>query len=168
MEFEDIIRKRTSVREFSDKKIEKDVLDKILEAGRLAPTAKNNQPIKIYVVSSDEGVAKIDKASRCRYGAPTVLIICGNKDEAYHKGDYTTYEMDSCIVGTHMMLEATNLGVDNIWVESFDEAILREEFDIPNEFTPVFLMPLGFKTEDCPMNPLHGTRKALEEIVEYK
>ena len=168
MEFEEIIRKRTSVRKFSDKKLEQEKLDRILEAGRLAPTAKNSQPIKIYVVQSEDGIMKLDKASRCRYGASTVLIICGNKDKAYHKGDYTTYEMDSCIVATHMMLEATNLNADNIWVESFDENILREEFNIPNELTPVLLMPLGYKTEDCPMNPLHDKRKRIEDIVEYK
>ena len=168
MEFEHIIRKRTSVRKFSNIKLKQEELNKILEAGRLAPTAKNNQPIKIYIVNSNEGIEKLDKASRCRYGAQTILIVCGNKDEAYHKGDYTTYEMDSCIVGTHMMLEATNLGIDNIWVESFDEKILREEFNIPNELTPVLLMPLGYKTEDCPMNPLHDKRKTLEDIIEYK
>ena len=168
MEFEEIIRKRTSTRKFSDKELEQEKLDKILEAGRLAPTAKNNQPIKIYIVNSNEGIERLDKASRCRYGAQTILIVCGNKDEAYHKGDYTTYEMDSCIVATHMMLEATNLGIDNIWVESFDENILREEFNIPNELTPVLLMPLGYKAEDCPVNPLHDKRKTLEEMVEYK
>ena len=168
MEFEDIIRKRTSVRKFNNIKLKQEVLDKILEAGILAPTAKNNQPIKIYIVNSNEGIEKLDKASRCRYGAQTILIVCGNKDEAYHKGDYTTYEMDSCIVATHMMLEATNLGIDNIWVESFDENILREEFNIPNELTPVLLMPLGYKAEDCPVNPLHNKRKPLEEIIEYQ
>ena len=168
MEFEEIIRKRTSVRKFSDKKLEQEKLEKILEAGRIAPTAKNNQPIKIFVVNSEEGLLKIDKASRCRYGASTVLVVCGNKEEAYHKGDYSTYEMDSCIVATHMMLEATNIDVDNIWVEAFDEDILREELNIPEELTPVCLLPLGYKTEDCPMNPLHSVRKNIEEIVEYK
>lgn len=168
MEFEEIIRKRTSVRKFSDKKLEQEKLDKILEAGRLAPTAKNGQPFKIYVVNSEEGLTKIDNSSRCRYGANTVLIICGNKDDAYHKGDYSTYEMDCCIVATHMMLEATNIGVDNIWIESFDGDILRNEFDIPNEYIPVCLLPLGYKTEDCPVNPLHEIRKNIEELVEYK
>ena len=168
MNFEEIIRKRTSIRKFSDKKVEQEKLDKILEAGRLAPTAKNNQPIKIYIVQSEEGIMKIDKASRCRYGAGTVLIICGNKEEAYHKGDYSTYEMDSCIVATHMMLEATNVGVDNIWIESFEENLLREEFDIPNEYIPVCLLPLGYKTNDCPMNPLHEKRKNIEDLIEYK
>ena len=168
MEFEEIIRKRTSVRKFSDKKLEQEKLDKILEAGRLAPTAKDNQPIKIYVVQSKDGITKIDKASRCRYGANTVLIICGNKEEAYHKADYTTYEMDSCIVATHMMLEATNIGVDNIWIESFDENILRAEFNITEEYTPVCLLPLGYKSEDCPINPLHDKRKSIDDLVEYK
>lgn len=168
MEFEEVIRKRTAVRKFSNKKLEQEKLDKILEAGRTAPTAKNSQPIKIYVVESKDGIKKIDKASRCRYGANTVLIICGNKEEAYHKGDYTTYEMDSCIVATHMMLEATNLDVDNIWIESFDEVILREEFNISDEFIPVCLLPLGYKTEDCPINPLHDKRKNIEDLVEYK
>ena len=168
MNFEEIIRKRTSVRKFSNKELEQTKLDKILEAGRLAPTAKNNQPIKIYVVQSKEGIIKIDKATKCRYGANTVLIICGNIEEAYHKGTYSTYEMDSCIVTTHMMLEATNIEVDNIWIESFDENILREEFNIPNEYIPVCLLPLGYKTDDCPINPLHDKRKNIEEIVEYK
>ena len=168
MNFEDIIRRRTSVRKFSDKSIEKEKLDMILEAGRLAPTAKNLQPIKIYVVQSEDGINKIDNCTRCRYGASTVLIICGNKDSAYHKGDYSTYEMDSCIVATHMMLEATNIGVDNIWIESFDSDALRREFNIPYEFIPVCLLPLGYKAEDCPVNPLHDIRKDINELVEFK
>ena len=168
MEFEEVIRKRTAIRKFSDKELEKEKLDKILEAGRLAPTAKNNQPIKIYVVQSNDGIDKIDKATKCRYGAKTVLIICGNKEQSFKKDDFTTYEMDSCIVATHIMLEATNLGVDNIWIEAFDENILRKEFSIPEEFVPVCLLPLGYKAEDCPMNPLHNIRKSIEDIIEYK
>ena len=168
MSFEEIIRKRTAVRKFSDKKLEKEKLDKILEAGRLAPTAKNRQPIKIYVIKSEEGISNLDKATRCRYGASTVLIVCGNKEEAYHKGEYSTYEMDSCIVATHMMLEATNVGVDNIWIESYDENILRKEFDIPSEYIPVCILPLGYKIDDCPINPMHDKRKSIDELVEYK
>ena len=168
MNFEEIIRKRTSVRKFSERKLEQEKLNKILEAGRVAPTAKNSQPIKIYVVNSEDGINKINKASRCIYGSSCVLIICGNKEEAYHKGNYSTYEMDSCIVATHMMLEATFLDVDNIWIESFDENILREEFNIENEYIPVCLLPLGYKAEDCPINPLHDKRKSIEELVIYK
>lgn len=168
MNFEELIRKRTSVRKFSNKKIEQEKLDKILEAGRLAPTAKNNQPIKIYVVQSEEGLLKIDKSSRCRYNANTVLIICGNREEAFHRENYSSYEMDSCIVTTHMMLEATNIGIDNIWIKAFDENIIKEEFNLPDNLIPVCLLPLGYKSEDCPINPLHDKRKSIEELVEYR
>ena len=71
-------------------------------------------------------------------------------------------------VATHIMLETTNLGVDNIWIEAFDGKILREEFNISNELVPVCLLPLGYKAEDCLMNPLHNIRKSIEDIVEYK
>lgn len=168
MNFEEIIRERTAVRKFSSQKLEQEKLNKILEAGRLAPTAKNNQPIKIYVVQSEEGLKKIDKATNYRYGANTVLIICGSKEEAYHKGNHTTYEIDCSIVATHIMLASTNVGVANVWIECFDENIIRKEFAIPNELTPVCLMPLGYKAEDCPENPLHKKRKDIKALVEYK
>jgi len=168
MEFNDVVRKRFSVRKFSDKKIEKDKLEQILEAGRLAPTAKNLQPIKIYVVESVEGLEKIDKASRCRYNAPTVLVVCGFKDNAFQKGEHSVYEMDASIVCTHMMLEATNVGVDNIWIELFDEDVLRDEFSIPEGLVPVCLLPLGYKSDDCMPGPMHSVRKQLDEIVEYR
>ena len=67
MEFKKLIKERCATRSFDSRKIEQEKLDKILEAGRIAPTAKNIQPIKIYVVQSEEGLSKIDMASRCRY-----------------------------------------------------------------------------------------------------
>ena len=167
MEFENVIRKRQATRKFSNQVVEKEKINNILEAGRIAPTAKNIQPIKIYVVESSEGLEKIDKASPCRYNAPIVLLICGDKEQAFSKGEYSTYEMDSCIVATHMMLEATNQELDNIWVEMFDENVLREEFSIPNNLVPVCLLPIGYRNENCPESPNHNRRKELEEIVEY-
>jgi len=168
MDFEDVIRNRKSTRSFSTEKLEKEKLDKILEAGRIAPTAKNIQPIKIYVVQSEEGLKKIDKASRCRYGAPTVLIICGDKDKAYVKDNSPIYQIDASIVTTHMMLEATNLGVDNIWIELFDGEVLRSEFDIPDNLIPVAMLPLGYKAKLCPPSPFHKIRKGINSLVEYK
>jgi len=175
MDFEQVIRDRFAARKFSDKEIEAEKLDAILEAWRIAPTAKNLQPIKIYVIRSAEWLAKLDKASPCRYGANTVLLVCGDKETAFMKKDATrtldvhsTYEMDACIVATHMLLEATNQWLGNIWVELFDEKIMREEFDIPENLVPVCLLPMGYKAEDCPMNPNHSIRKSMDEIVKYK
>ena len=167
MEFENVIRKRQATRKFSNQVVEKEKINNILEAGRIAPTAKNVQPIKIYVVESSEGLEKIDKASPCRYNAPIVLLVCGDKEQAFSKGEHSTYEMDACIVATHMMLEATNQELDNIWVEMFDENVLREEFSIPNNLVPVCLLPIGYRDENCPESPNHNKRKELDEIVEY-
>ena len=167
MEFDKVIRDRMATRKFSDKKVGEETINKILEAGRLAPTAKNIQPIKIYTVSSDDGLLKIDKASRCRYNAQTVLIVCGNIEEAFKRGEHSTYVIDSSIVATHMMLEATNVGVDNIWVDLFDENILKEKFNIPDGLIPIALIMLGYKSEDCPYNLNHDKRKNIDEIVEY-
>ena len=168
MEFEKVIRERFSVRKFKNDKIQDELLNKILEAGNLAPTAKNSQPQKIYVVKSKEGLEKIDKASPCRYNAPVCVIVASDKSIAWSKDDYSTYEMDACIVATHMMLEATNLGIDNIWVEMFDKNVLRQEFNLGENIEPICLIPLGYKTDDCMPSPMHNTRKDLSQIVEYK
>ena len=168
MDFEEVIKNRQSTRMFSNRKVEKEKLDKILEAGRIAPTAKNNQPIKIYVVNSQDGIEKIDKATMCRYGAQTVLIVCGNKDEAFiNSKGHSSYEVDASICATHMMLEATNLGVDNIWVALFDEEILRSEFNIPSNIIPVCLLPIGYKDENCMPSPRHNIRKSIEDLAQF-
>ena len=167
MEFEKVIRDRMAIRKFSNKKISDEIINKILEAGRVAPPAKNLQPIKIYVVSSDEGLRKIDNASRCRYNAPVSLLVCGNVEEAFSRGEHSTYVIDSCIVATHMLLEATNVGVDSIWIDLFDENVLREEFNIPDKLVPVALIMLGYRSDDCPYSANHDKRKKLDEIVQY-
>lgn len=168
MDFENVIKNRTATRKFKDEKIAQNVLTKILEVGRLAPTAKNQQPQKIYVVNSKEGIEKIDKASPCRYNAPTVLIVCSDKNIACSLGDYSTYEMDACIVATHLILGATNYGIDNIWIERFDKELLKKEFNLDKNIEPVCLIPLGYKADDYECNPLHNQRKTLDEIVEYR
>lgn len=168
MEFDKVIRERFSVRKFKSDLVSDDLINKILEAGNLAPTAKNNQPQKIYVVNSKEGLEKIDKASPCRYNAPVCLIVASDKNIAWSKENYSTYEMDACIVATHMMLEATNVGVDNIWIEMFDKDILRREFNISENIEPICLIPLGYRDDSCVPSPMHNKRKDLSEIVEYR
>lgn len=168
MEYDKVIKKRTAVRSFKDKIITEELLNKILNAGNLAPTAKNIQPQKIYVVKSKKGLKSIDKVCPCRYNAPICLIVCSDKNKAFTKGNYSTYEMDATIVATHMMLEATNLGIDNIWIENFDANELKKEFNLEDNIAPIMLMSLGYRTDDYKENPLHNVRKSLSEIVEYK
>ena len=87
MEFEDVIRKRTATRKFSSREVEEDKIKSILEAGRVAPTAKNIQPQYILVAKSNEALSKIDECSPCRYNAPVVIIVCSNKEMAFKKND---------------------------------------------------------------------------------
>ena len=166
-DFETVIRNRTATRKFKNKKVEPEKLNRILEAGRLAPTAKNLQPQKIYVATSTEALEKIDKVSPCRYGASTIFIVCSDKKIAWTKDGYSTYEMDACIVATHMMLEATNVGIDNIWIEMFDKQELKKEFGLEDGVEPICLIPIGYKDDGYKGNPLHNVRKALDETVKF-
>ncbi len=167
MEFDKLIREREAVRSFKDTSVEKEKINKILEAGNLAPTAKNIQPQKIYVVESKNWLEKIDTITPCRYNAPLVLIVCSDKSIAWHKDDYSTFEMDASIVATHMMLAAKNENVDSIWIEMFDKTKLKELLSLDNNIEPICLLPLGYKTDNYPGNPNHNKRKDLKEIVEY-
>ena len=167
MEFNDVIRKRTATRKFSNRKLSQEDIEKILEAGRLAPTAKNFQPQFIYVVISEEGLEKIDKITPCRYNAQCCLLVCSDKEIAFHKDEYSTYEVDATIVATHMILEATNLNIDSTWIEAFDKNEAKSVFELNANLEPVCIINLGYKTDDCPENQMHNQRKNLNEVVKY-
>lgn len=165
MEFANVIKNRHATRKFKNEIIEKEKIEKILEAGRLAPTAKNVQPIKIIVVEKE--INKMDNITPCRYNAPVILIVCGDKSQAFEKNNHSTLEVDASIVATHMMLETTNQGLGNIWIELFDREALKKEFSLPENIVPVCLLPIGYEAEDCPASPGHLKSKNLDEIVEY-
>ena len=167
MEFEKIISTRQSTRKFYDKKPSKEIIDKILEAGRMAPTAKNVQPQKIYIAESKKAIEAIDKSSPCRYGAPLVLIVGVNTDEACCLDGHSTAEIDGSIVATHLMLAATDYDVDSIWIERFDRNILKKELNIPDNILPVCLLPVGYRADDCPASRNFHNRKPIENITEY-
>ena len=76
--------------------------------------------------------------------------------------------MDACIVATHMMLEATNVGLGSIWIEFFDAKKLKQEFNLDSNIEPICLIPLGYVADDYNGNPMHSIRKNIKEMVEYK
>lgn len=83
MTFMDLAKARYSVRKFSDKPVEKEKLDAILEAGRIAPTGHNYQPYRVYVLQSPEALEKIRGLTRCAFNAPVVLMVTVRKDEEW-------------------------------------------------------------------------------------
>ena len=167
MEFKEAVKSRYSCRKYTSKQLETDKLNAILEAGRLAPTAKNIQEQRIYIVQSEEGLAKIDKLTPCRYGAPTVAIVAYDRNEIfpYPGGKYDSGAEDATIVATHMILAAADEGVDSCWLNYFDPDILARELGLPENEVIVMAMDLGYAAEDAEAAP--KIRKPLEETVKY-
>jgi nitroreductase len=169
MEFKEVIKNRFSCKKYGSRRVEADKLNAILEAGRLAPTAKNLQEQRIYVLQSEEALAKIDKATPCRYGAPTVLVV------AYDRINVFTYPgekkdsgaEDAAIVATHMILAAADAGVDSCWLNNFDPDALAKDLGLPENEEILMLMDLGYAAEGSGPLPNHGKRKPLQETVSY-
>ncbi len=169
MEFKQVIRERYSCKKFAQKQIAKEQLDAILEAGRLAPTAKNLQEQKIYVAQSAEALAKIDAATPCRYGAPTVLVVAFDKKRVYHyPGEKRDSGIeDASIVATHMLLAAKDIGLDSCWLNFFDPEALAKALELPENEEILMLMDLGYAAADAAPLPNHVSRKPIEETVRY-
>lgn len=169
MEFAEVVKNRYSCKKYDGKQIPAEQLDAVLQAGRLAPTAKNLQGQRIYVVQSAEGLAKIDELTPCRYGAPTVLLVAFDKNSVFvYPGEEANSGVeDASIVATHMMLAATNTGVDSCWLNFFDPAAVAKAFDLPENEQVLMLLDLGFAAEGFAPLPNHTSRKPLEETVKY-
>ncbi len=169
MDFLDLAKKRYSVRKFSDRPVEEEKLGKILEAGRLAPTACNNQPQKIIVINEKASLEKVKKCTRYGFGAPAVLLVCYDKSSSW-KRSCDGKDMgcvDAAIVTSHMMLEAADLGLGGTWVGSFDPKAVRLEFSLPENIVPVAFFPVGYPAGDAVPSGNHSSRKAIGETVSY-
>ena len=168
MDFMELAKKRFSVRKFSDKPVEEGKLQKILEAGMIAPTAKNNQPCRIYVLQSKDALKKIDELTHCRYGAETVLLFTYDAGEEWknplEEGIHSGVE-DVSIVATHIMLEATELGIGSCWCNYFPNSRLEQLFEIPENEKSVLIMPIGYAASDCIPAEGHTSYKESDDIV---
>ena len=167
MEFNEVVKSRYSCKKFDGRKVEKEKLNQILEAGRLAPTAKNLQEQKIYVVTSEEALAKIDMLTPCRYGAGTVLVVAFDKNNVYtYPGDKRDSGIeDAAIVATHMILAAANVGVDSCWLNRFNPDDAKKVLGLPDNEEVLMLMDLGYAATDTKPLANHVSRKPLSETV---
>ena len=169
MEFSEVIQNRYSCKKFDGLQVEKEQLDAILEAGRLAPTAKNLQEQRIYVVQTEEGLAKIDKVTPCRYGAGTVLVVAFDKENVFtYPGDKRDSGIeDATIVATHLMLAAQANGVDSCWINFFDPEVMAKELGLPENEEVLMVLDLGYAVEGTKPLATHSQRKELTETVVY-
>ena len=169
MEFTEVVKNRYSCKKYGDKKVEAEKLAAILEAGRMAPTAKNLQEQRIYVLQSEEALSKVDQCTPCRYGAPVVLVVAFDSSNVftYPGGKRDSGVEDASIVATHMILAAANEGVDSCWVNFFDPDKLAEDLGLPENEEILMLMDLGFAAEGIGPLANHESRKPISETVSY-
>ena len=165
--FQALAKERYSCRKFKDTPLTDVQINHILEAARVAPTAANKQPVHVWVVKSPEALEKLKGATNYTYGAPVVFMV-GAKPEAAWVRKYdgkNGAEVDAAIVGTHIMLEASALGLGNVWVGSFDPAKIKADFPETEGYEVVALFPVG--QADVQTSANHEKRKSTEEFASF-
>ncbi len=169
MDFLTLAEERYSVRKFTDEPLSDEIIDKILKAGHVSPTACNYQPQRIMVIKSEEALTKLKDCTRCHFDAPCVMLICYNKDECWarkYDGEISGV-VDASIVTTHMMLQAASLGIGTTWVMHFNPQKVIEAFNIPENIVPVALLPMGHPAPDAAPIEMHSTFRPIEDLVSY-
>jgi len=161
----EIIQKRYSCRSYLEKEIEQEKLDKILEAARLAPSAKNLQDWRFIVVTDKEmktEVATFTNRPEVFGKAGAIIVACSNNDYVMRCGQ-AIGPIDVSISLEHISLQATELGLATCWIGSFDTDKVRQALEIPGDVAIIELMTLGYPAEKGGQN----TRLPIEEIVCY-
>ncbi|TDT50370.1 nitroreductase family protein [Fonticella tunisiensis] len=167
MDFLELLKKRHSVRSYRPDKVEEEKLMKILEAGRLAPTAANKQAFKIVVIHTEGHEDELRRIYNRDWfvKAPIILGICTIPEKAWVRSDGKNYgDVDVSIVMDHMILEATALGLGTCWIGAFDKQAAIEVLKLGANLEPVAFTPLGYAREQNFIK----YRKDLDEIVIYR
>ena len=168
MSFLELAKARYSVRSFQNKPIAEEHMDRILEAGHVAPTACNNQPQKIYIAQSEDARKKLASVCRCTFDAPVILVICYDRNLDWKnklQPGYESGETDAAIVCTHMMLQAAELGIGSCWVGYFNTDRVSEVLGLPENITVSALLPMGYPADDAKPLPLHSQYRERSDIV---
>ncbi len=169
MDLMDAIKTRRSIRRYKETPVPERLLNEVLNAARLAPSADNAQPWRIIVVMDEQAKLKIAMASNNQKfiaEAPVVLVICGMPDEAFSMmgGYMSAHVIDAAIAVDHLTLAAHSLGLGTCWIGWFKEEKIRDILSIPEDVPVVALTPLGYPAEA----PERSPRKNLEELVKFE
>ena len=171
MDFLELAKKRYSERYFDPRPVEQEKLDRILEAGRIVPTACNYQPQRFYVLRSPEALAKARAVTPFHYNAPLMLLVCYDLNTVWKAPHdrmfrgYNSGEQDASIAAATMMYEAEELGVHSVWLRGFDAMTVSEVFELPEHMIPVMMFAMGYPSEQAKPNAWHFKRMPLEAFV---
>jgi nitroreductase len=167
MNFSELINKRYSVRKYKPVPVEENKLARILDAGRLAPTAANRQPFRILVVKTGGKQEELKPiyAREWFTGAPLLLVVCGVPAEAWVRSydNKNHVDVDASIVADHLIMAATDEGLGTCWIAAFDPKAAKKILNIPEGQEPVICITLGYADD----SPKEKKRKTFEELVKY-
>ena len=167
MDFAKLSAERYSLRKFSDRPVEEEKLALILEAGRNAPTAHNNQPQRIFVLHTPESLEKADGCMGCHFHSPVILMVAYDPAVSWKREtDGKDHgEIDAAIATTQMMLQAADLGLGTTYVGMFEPEKLQTAFPETADLKIVAMLPLGYPAEGAHPARLHASRIPVEEMV---
>jgi len=166
MGFSELIKNRYSVRAYKPNPVEEEKLATVLEAARLAPTASNRQPFKLFVIPTKDREEELRRIYNKEWfvQAPLIICACGLPGEVWkgeHGRDYLG--VDVAIVMDHLILAAADLGLGTCWIGAFDADAAREILDLPEGADPLIFTPLGYPADA----PKPKERKPLDDLVRY-
>lgn len=162
-----LMKARYSVCRYADTPVEEEKLQLVLESACVAPTAKNIQPFRIYVVEREESLEKLRALTPCAFNAPVVLMFCGVEEESARSplDGRSWAQMDTTIAMTHAVLEAQSLGLSTCIVGWYDMNAVHDAFRLPERETVWALLPLGYAAANAVPSQAHEKRKSMDEIV---
>lgn len=164
MDFQELIRRRYSVRAYRQEPVSEEALSRILEAARLAPTAANRQPFRIVVLAAAGRQPALARVYPRPWflQAPIVVCVCGVPGEAWVRKDGRSHlDVDAAIVMDHLILAATDEGLGTCWIANFDMDPAREAFELRANEVPLLLTPLGYAAD----RPGARERRSLDSLV---
>jgi nitroreductase len=170
MDFSALAAARYSVRKFKDIPVKKEHLDLILKTAHNAPTAGNRQPQRVLVITREEGLQKIDRCTKCRFGAPVVFLVCADTSACWVRpfDKIGSDWVDASIVTTQMMLQAADIGIGTTWVMYFEVEKLVQEFKLPQKLLPVALLVAGYPADDAVPADRHSLKNPADTMIFYE
>lgn len=170
MNFLELANKRYSCRKFTDRKVERELLDQVIAAGIAAPTAVNTQTFRIWSMDTQAARENISRCTPFTFGAQSFLVVGYKKEGAWTREfDQRNFaDVDASIVATHMMLEIFDLGLATTWVGHFDAPMLQKFYPQMEGYELIAMFPIGYAADEPTgrPSPKHFIRKSAEELVE--
>lgn len=168
MTVHEAIRTRKSVRAWADRPVARETLERVMEAARLAPSARNDQEWR-FVVVTDEGLrGKLAAAAKNQVfvgQAPVVIVACAETDRRTMACGHPSFLIDAAIAIDHITLAAVEEGLGTCWIGAFDALEVRSILGIPKSIEVVELLPLGYPAD---ASPVQKKRLSLDEIVRWE